>query len=118
MLRAQLDHFGLLHLAQVNKRSKVLGLAVLAQHISEDAFIAAMVLLMRLHDRRANIQIFWLGKRRNTPHFGERLESKFRHEPWFHLGFVPVSSGTVCVPSFTGSPPSSWCVTTMVAVGG
>src|SRR6185312_4733247 len=82
MLSAQLNNFRLLYLAQVHKSLKVLGLAVLAQHISQNAFIAALILLMGLHHLRSNIEVLGLGKGANRPHFRERLKSILRHESW------------------------------------
>ena len=60
MLGADLDDLRLLHLAQINERSEVLGLAVLAQHVSEDAFVPAFVFLVGLHDGGANVEVLGL----------------------------------------------------------
>ena len=66
MLGANLDDLRLLHLTQINERFKILRLPVFAQHVSQNAFVAAVIFLMRLHDGRMNVEILWLA--------GERCE--------------------------------------------
>ena len=80
MLRANLDRLCLQHLAHIEERLEVSRLVVLAQHISSYALIATSIFLVRLHDRRDDIEILRLGELMDCLDIGEGLKSVLRHE--------------------------------------
>src|SRR5258708_14777078 len=82
MFGADLDDLRLLHLAQIDERCEVLGLAVFTKHVGQDAFIAALIFLVGLHDDGTNVEVLRLSECADGPHFRERLESEFRDEAW------------------------------------
>src|ERR1700676_2819842 len=89
MLGPDFNDLRLLYLAQIYERSKILGLAVFAQHISQDAFIAALIFLVSLHDRGMNIEIVRLiGESPNGSHLRKGLKSILRHEAGKLFGVV------------------------------
>src|SRR3984957_4964529 len=74
VLGADLDNFRLLYLTQIDERGEVFRLPVLAQHISKDTFVSALVFLMRLHHRGANVEVTRLvSEGMNGAHLGKGL---------------------------------------------